>query len=92
MQISLETSQTPSLRREKTSAKHLRLLHGHAKNKRSTEAEIISLDGSLRMDGITALSLWDTVMDVSDPQQCLKQSTPKKQVGHNGLFGDFHVL
>ena len=30
----------------------------------STEAEIISLDADLRMDGISALDLWDLVMEV----------------------------
>ena len=30
----------------------------------STESEIISLDAGLRMDGITALDLWDVVMEV----------------------------
>ena len=37
----------------------------------STEAEIISLDAGLRMDGIPALDLWDLVIDVfhSSPNQ-----------------------
>ena len=37
----------------------------------STEAEIISLDAGLRMDGIPALDLWDLVIDVlhSNPNQ-----------------------
>ena len=30
----------------------------------STESEIISLDAGLRMEGITALDLWDLVLDV----------------------------
>ena len=30
----------------------------------STEAEVISLDGGLRMDGIPALDLWDLVIEV----------------------------
>ena len=30
----------------------------------STEAEIISVDASLRMDGIAALDLWDLVIEV----------------------------
>ena len=30
----------------------------------STEAEIISLDAGLRMDGIPALTLWDLVIEV----------------------------
>ena len=30
----------------------------------STESEIITLDGSLRMDGIPALDLWDLVIEV----------------------------
>ena len=32
----------------------------------STEAEIISLDAGLRMDGIPALGLWDLVIEVFD--------------------------
>ena len=37
----------------------------------STEAEIISLDASLRMDGIPALTLWDLVIEVvhSEPNK-----------------------
>ena len=31
---------------------------------RSTEAEVISLDAGLRMDGIPALTLWDLVIEV----------------------------
>ena len=30
----------------------------------STEAEIFSLDAGLRMDGISALDLWDLVIEV----------------------------
>ena len=30
----------------------------------STEAEVISLDAGLRMDGIPALTLWDLVIEV----------------------------
>ena len=40
----------------------------------STEAEIISLDAGLRMDGIPALDLWDLVIEVfhSSPNQSKK--------------------
>ena len=38
--------------------KHSSVLHS------STEAEIISLDAGLRMDGIPALTLWDFVIDI----------------------------
>ena len=40
----------------------------------STEAEIISLDSDLRMDGIPALDLWDSVIEVfhSPPNQSNK--------------------
>ena len=31
---------------------------------RSTEAELISLDAGLRMDGTPALDLWDLVIEV----------------------------
>ena len=40
----------------------------------STEAEVISLDAGLRMDGIPALDLWDLVIEVfhSSPNQTNK--------------------
>ena len=41
----------------------------------STDAEIISLDAGLRMDGIPALDLWDMVIEVfhsSCPNQLKK--------------------
>ena len=46
----------------------------------STESEIISLDGELRMDGIPALDLWDSVVEVfhSSPNQP-KKSKEKVQ-------------
>ena len=34
----------------------------------SIEAEITSLDAELRMEGITALNLWDTIMDILHSQ------------------------
>ena len=57
----------------------------------STESEIISLDASLRMDGLLALDLWDLVIEVlgttprrpKQTQACTRengaapQSTPK---------------
>ena len=44
----------------------------------STEAEIISLDACLRMDGIHALNLWDSVIEVvrSAPN---KTDVPKEE-------------
>ena len=41
---------------------------------RSTEAEVISLDAGLRMDGIPALDLWDSVIELfhSSPKQTNK--------------------
>ena len=40
----------------------------------STDAEVISLDAGLRMDGIPALDLWDLVIEVfhSPPDQANK--------------------
>ena len=32
-----------------------------------TDAEILSLDAGSRMEGIPALSLWDTIIDVLHP-------------------------
>ena len=46
----------------------------------STEAEIISLDASLRMDGIPALDLWDMVIEVdSSPNQINKSKDQESQ-------------
>ena len=44
----------------------------------STEAEIISLDAGLRMDGIAALTLWDLVIEVfhAEPN---KTEGPKRE-------------
>ena len=46
----------------------------------SAEAEIISLDASLRMDGIPALDLWDLVIEVfhSSPNQTNKTKDARK--------------
>ena len=48
----------------------------------SAEAEIVSLDAGLRMDGIPALDLWDLVFEVflSSPNQF---NNTKDQVGGN---------
>ena len=48
----------------------------------STEAEIISLDAGLRMDGIPALTLWDLVLEVfrSEPN---KTEGPKRVLRGN---------
>ena len=40
----------------------------------STESEIIFLDVGLRMDGITALDLWDFVLDVLHPKLNQRQN------------------
>ena len=52
----------------------------------STEAEITSLDAGLRMDGIPALDLWDSVIEVShsSPNQICKRATGKL-VGHSSV-------
>ena len=49
----------------------------------STEAEIISLDAGLRMNGLPALDLWDLVKDVffSSPNQ-LNNTKDQEQVKH----------
>ena len=49
----------------------------------STEAEIISLDAGLRMDGIPALDLWDSVVEVfrSSPNQTNKNQRCKRATG-----------
>ena len=47
----------------------------------STDAEVISLDAGLRMDGIPALDLWDLVIEVfhSSPNQINKTKGNKSQ-------------
>ena len=49
----------------------------------STEAEIISLDAGLRMDGIPAPDLWDLVIEVfhSSPNQTNKSQRCKRATG-----------
>ena len=56
----------------------------------STEAENISLDAGLRMDGIPSLDLWDSVIEVfhSSPHQINKIQRSKvtgKAVAHTAL-------
>ena len=41
----------------------------------STEAQIVSLDAGLRMDGIPALDPWDLIVDVLHPE--IKSETEK---------------
>ena len=48
----------------------------------STEAEIISLDAGLHMDGIPALTLWDMVMEVFDTYRT-------EQVDPREIHGEF---
>ena len=56
----------------------------------STEPEIISIDAWLRMEGIPALNLWDTVIDIlhrqagGDSKLVHQTQTPK----HHDPFGD----
>ena len=47
----------------------------------STEAELVSLDAGLRMDGIPALDLWDQVKEVfhSYPNQSKKPKIKHKE-------------
>ena len=49
----------------------------------STEAEIISLDAGLRMDGIPALDLWVSVIEVfhSSPNQNQQNQRCKRATG-----------
>ena len=48
----------------------------------STEAEIISLDAGLRMDGIPALTLWDLVIEVF-PSEPNNTDGPKRELRKN---------
>lgn len=43
----------------------------------SSEAEIISLDAGVRMEGITALALWETVLEV------FSEGKPSAQIVNN---------
>ena len=51
----------------------------------STEAEIISFDAGLRMDGIPALTLWDLVIEVfqfrTEQNWCTQERATVKRVG-----------
>ena len=49
-----------------------------------TEAEVISLDAGLRMDGIPALDLWDLVIEVfhSSPNQTNKSKDVREPRGN----------
>ena len=49
----------------------------------SVEAEVISLDAGLRLDGIPALDLWDLVIEVfhSTPNQINKNQRCKRATG-----------
>ncbi len=51
----------------------------------STEAEVIALDACVRMEGIPALSLWETVIDVFDPKPSQEAKRPSTQATP---FGD----
>ena len=50
----------------------------------STEAEVISLDAGLRMDGIPALDLWELVIEVfhSSPNQTNKTKDVREPRGN----------
>ena len=44
----------------------------------TTEAEIISLDIAIRMEGLSALCLWDLVLEVMDPKPDQKPALPDR--------------
>jgi hypothetical protein len=53
----------------------------------STEAEVIALEASVRMEGIPALQLWQRVLELFDPkpedqQNAVNQALPVKSVHH----------
>ena len=57
----------------------------------NTEAEIISLDAGLRMEGIPAMNLWDTVIDSLHPQgggsgQIRQQNTAVGRHSHRRII------
>ena len=62
----------------------------------STEAEVISLEGGLRLDGIPASGLWDIVMDVLEPHapgNLMRHPEKKPQTSKsNTVISDPHVV
>ena len=51
----------------------------------SSEAEVISLDAALRMEGIPAILLWELILDVLNPQESIdtaerRVNTPKQSI------------
>ena len=54
----------------------------------STEAEIIALDATLRVDGIPALSLWQQILHMLSPEQNGPQSGSRQERNHNKPKGD----
>ena len=59
----------------------------------STEAEIISLDAGLRMDGIPALDLWDVVIEVfhSSPTQSKKTKDQARGNSSHDTTSNKHI-
>ena len=55
----------------------------------STEAEIISLDAGLRMDGILALDLWDVVIEVL---RSTNDTARQSKLAKGNLCGDRRPL
>ena len=56
--------------------------HGHARNRRQfhAAAELISLDTGLRMEGLPAVTLWDTVIDMFEPPASRARRDPSRQL------------
>ena len=59
----------------------------------STEAEVISLDACLRMDGIAALDLWDLVIEVlhSSPNQSWKTKDQARRDSSRNATSNKHT-
>ena len=94
-QHSLPSSTTASPRQEHSyvysETQNLHALRGCAKKQgavshSSSEAEIIAMDAALRMDGLLALELWDTVQTVlSSMPSNHNNAEPRKHQNQNRL-------
>ena len=68
---------------------HLCQFHGHgAVSHSSTEAEVISLDTVLRMEGLLALTLWDIVTDVLEPRASRASGDLSRQLKSQSFQND----
>ena len=58
----------------------------------STEAEVISLDTGLRMEGSLVLTLRDTVIEVSEPLASRARGDPSRQFKFHWVFAHVSIF